>query len=83
MTNLKNGLGTQPALLSIPVLMILLIVMFALISGHTARAEGNQNKSTRFSTTEVLVERDGMTIYGELLLPENVNDDIVILYILI
>ena len=67
---MKNDPGTQPALLSIPVLMILLIVMFALLYGHTARAEGNQNKSTRFSTTEVLVERDGMTIYGELLLPE-------------
>lgn len=51
-------------------LLLLACAMMALGFIPVGHAEENQNEPARFTSTEVIVKRDGMSIYGELLLPE-------------
>ena len=51
-------------------LLILFVLLMAVILVPVAHAEETSGESLRFSATEVTLERDGLTIYGELLLPD-------------
>ena len=50
-------------------LLLLACAMMALGFIPVGHAEENQSEPARFTSTEVIVKRDGMSIYGELLLP--------------
>ena len=51
-------------------LLPLFVLLMAVILVPVAHAEETSGESLRFSATEVTLERDGLTIYGELLLPD-------------